>query len=126
MADDDRRVSPRHAAYVGAEIDTGDAPARAAITHDGSATGLLLLTRSELSVGQIIKLNVFFVEGESRMVTGKVVRQEQLDPDENTLWRTKVAVDLQEPDPELAKAFMALAEQQSKIYGGSGEGESSE
>ena len=116
--DDDRRISPRHFAYVGAEIDIGDGPARAAITHDGSATGLLLLTRSDLEIGQTIKLNVFFVEGESRSVTGKVVRQEPLNPDENTLWRTKVAVDLDEPDPELAKAFMALAEQQSKIYGG--------
>jgi hypothetical protein len=102
---------------VGAEIDTGDGPARAAITHDGSATGLLLLTRSDLAIGQTIKLNVFFVEGESRILTGKVVRQEQLDPEENTLWRSKVAVDLDEPNPELAAAFMALAKQQEKIYG---------
>ena len=118
MADDDRRISPRHSAYVGAEIDAGDGPARAAITHDGSATGLLLLTRSDLTVGQTVKLNVFFVEGESRLVTGKVVRQEPLDPEENTLWRTKVAIDLDEPNPGLAQSFMALAEQQSKIYGG--------
>jgi hypothetical protein len=119
MPEDERRVSPRHSAYLGAEIDVGEGPARAAITHDGSATGLLLLTRSDLEIGQTVKLSVFLVEGDSRTVTGRVVRQEPLNPDENTLWRTKVAVDLSEPDPELAKAFMALAEQQSRIYGGS-------
>lgn len=115
---EERRISPRHAAYVGAEIDTGQEPVRAAITHDGSATGLMLLTRADLEIGQTIKLNVFFVENESRTVEGKVLRKEQLSPDENALWRTKVAISFVEPDPDLARHFADLAEQQSKIYGG--------
>ncbi len=114
---DERREAPRHSAYIGAEIDTGEGPVRAAITRDGSATGLLLLTRAELAVGQAVKLKVFFVEGDFHHVSGKVVRQEELDPEENTLWRTKVAVQMDAPDPVLAKHFEDLAEKQAKIYG---------
>ncbi|GMV14314.1 MAG: PilZ domain-containing protein [Polyangiaceae bacterium] len=114
---DERRISPRHSAYIGAEIDTGDGPVKAAITHDGSATGILLLTRADLDVGQTVKLSVFFVEGESKTMTGKVVRRDQLNHEENTLWRSKVAVALDEPHPDLAQAFTDLAEQQAKIYG---------
>jgi PilZ domain len=114
---DERRVSPRHHAYIGAEIDGGNGPVRAAITRDGSATGILLLTRAPLTVGQRVELKVFFVEGESHIVTGKVVRQEPLDHDENTLWRTKVGVAMDAPDPLLAEHFEKLSEKQSKIYG---------
>ncbi len=114
---DERRVSPRHPAYIGAEIDTGDGPVKAAITHDGSATGILLLTRATLAVGQQVKIAVFFVEGESQSMSGKVVRRDPLDSEENTLWRSKVAVALDEPNPELARVFTELAEQQAKIYG---------
>jgi hypothetical protein len=114
---DERRVSPRHAAYIGAEIDTGDGPVKAAITHDGSATGLMLLTRADLEVGQSVKLAVFFAEGESKSISGKVIRRDALDRDENTLWRCKVAVVLDEPHSDLAQAFTELAERQAAIYG---------
>lgn len=114
---DDRRTAPRHAAYIGAEIDTGEGAVKAAITRDGSATGLLLLTRADLEPGQTVKLAVFFDEGEARTLTGKVVRRDSLDLDENTLWRCKVAVELDRPEPELARAFTELAEKQASIYG---------
>jgi len=114
---DERRTSERHAAYIGAEIDIGEGPVRAAITRDGSATGIMLLTRADLEPGQAVKLNVFLVEGNTRTVTGKVVRQEILDSQENSLWRTKVAIALDEPDAELASKFDELAQAQAKIYG---------
>ncbi|MCC6898557.1 MAG: PilZ domain-containing protein [Polyangiaceae bacterium] len=114
---DDRRTAPRHAAYIGAEIDTGEGAAKAAITHDGSATGLLLLTRADLEPGQTVKLAVFFDEGEARSMTGKVVRRDPLDLDENTLWRCKVAVELDQAEPDLDRAFTELADKQSAIYG---------
>lgn len=114
---DDRRAAPRHAAYIGAEIDTGEGAAKAAITHDGSATGLLLLTRADLEPGQTVKLAVFFDEGEARSMTGRVVRRDPLDLDENTLWRCKVAVELDQPEPDLDRAFTELADKQSAIYG---------
>jgi hypothetical protein len=118
MAEEERRTAPRHAAYIGAEIKDQGGPISAAITHDGSASGLLLLTRAKLEVGQSVELMVFLVEGEGHTVVGKVVRQEPLDAEENTLWRTKVAVHIETPDPELGKHFEELAKEQERVYGG--------
>jgi len=114
---EERRESPRHSAFIGAEIATGDGPVRAAITRDGSASGILLLTRAKLEVGQRVELRVFFIDGDAHHVVGKVVRQEPLAQGENTMWRTKVGVAMESPDPELAEQFEKLAKQQSKIYG---------
>lgn len=119
MAEDqsDRRAARRHAVYIGAEIDTGDGPVRSAITRDGSATGLLLLTRAKLEVGQEIKINVFLSEGESRTVVARVVRQDPLDAEENALWRQKMAVEMIEADPDLAHKLAELAAHQAETYG---------
>jgi hypothetical protein len=114
---DERRTSPRHAAYIGAEIKDSAGPISAAITHDGSATGLLLLTRAKLDVGQSVDLSVFLVEGEAHNVTGKVVRQEPMLAEENTLWRTKVAIQIEPPDEALGKHFENMAKEQERVYG---------
>lgn len=114
---DERRHAPRHHAYIGAEIDLGDGPVRSAITHDGSATGVLLLTRAELTPGQKVAIRCFLAEGSVVPLSGKVVRQEALSNEENSLWRMKVAIEVDEPNDELARHFEQLAEQQAKTYG---------
>lgn len=114
---DERRTAPRHAAYIGAELKDQGGPISAAITHDGSASGLLLLTRAKLDIGQSVDLSVFLVEGEAHNVTGKVVRQEPMDADENTLWRTKVAIQIDPPDEALGKHFEDMAKEQERVYG---------
>lgn len=120
MSDDDkseRRAAARHNVYIGAEIDASGGPVRSAITRDGSATGLLLLTRAKLEVGQRVRINVFLNEGEQKSVHARVVRQEPLDSEENVLWREKVAVEIEEPDADLAAKLESLAEQQAETYG---------
>ncbi len=114
---DERRHAPRHHAYIGAEIDLGDGPVRSAITHDGSATGLMLLTRASLEIGHKVNIKCFLAEGRAIPITGKVVRQEDLDPEENSLWRVKVAVVMDAPSDELAEHFEELAQRQAKTYG---------
>lgn len=113
----DRRAAARHNVYIGAEIQTGQGPVRSAITRDGSATGLLLLTRAKLELGQEVQISVFLNEGEQRAVSARVVRQEPLDSDENALWRSKVAVVMSAPDADLAKRLEQIAEQQAETYG---------
>jgi hypothetical protein len=119
MAEDesDRRAAERHAVYIGAEIDVGNGPVRSAITRDGSATGLLLLTRAKVEIGQVVKINVFLSEGESRTLSARVVRQDPLDAEENALWRQKVAVEMSEADPDLAAKLADLARHQAATYG---------
>lgn len=114
----ERRTATRHSVYIGAEIDSGNGPVRSAITRDGSATGLLLLTRAKLEVGQSVRINVFLKEGETREILGKVVRQEPLDSEENALWRQKMAVEMERPDPELAARLEELSAHQAATYGG--------
>ncbi len=113
---DDRRVAQRHTAYLGAEIDLGDGPVRSAITHDGSATGLLLLTRASLELGQTVNIRCFITAANVVSIPGKVVRHEELGPEENSLWRCKVAVQMAE-NPELAAHFASVSERQAVTYG---------
>lgn len=117
---EDRRIAPRHNAYLGAELDLGEGPVRSAITHDGSATGLLLLTRATLEVGQNLSIRCFVKEGHVITVPGKVVRHEALGPEENSLWRSKVAIVMEAPHPELAEHIAAVAERQAQTYGKEG------
>lgn len=115
---EDRREGHRHHVYLAAEIVLGDA-VRSAITKEVSASGLLVLTRAKLAEGQSVRLRVYLPGDEDRAltITGEVVRREELAADERGTWRDKVAVAFDQPQPELAAEFAALAAEQARIYG---------
>ena len=117
-SDDNRRTAERHAVYMGAEIEGAGDRARSAVTHDASATGLLLLTRAKLEAGQSVRVRIFFPgDVTPRIASGKVVRSEPLSADESTLWRVKVAIALDEPVPDVERTLAELAEKQEQVYG---------
>lgn len=88
---EERRASPRRAAFLAAEIETSAGKSSIAITRDVSENGLLAFSRRELALGETIKVRL--VRGQDVYeITGKVVRQEPLSPEESTLWRTKVGL----------------------------------
>jgi hypothetical protein len=106
---EDRRAAPRQEAYVSAALETSQGRSTIAITRDISSTGLLMLTRVDVVVGEVIKLTVA-LGGAQRTLSGKVVRQEPLaEPHE--LWRHKVALAVDAADPVLAQLQATLAEQ---------------
>lgn len=114
----DRRRAERHDVYIGAEIETESGKVRSAVTEDASTTGLLLLTRARLQPGQRVKLRIFLGPDKTpREASGRVVRNEPLDPEESSLWREKVAVALDEPVPDVARTLAELAAKQAEIYG---------
>lgn len=119
---DDKRAASRQIVYVASEIVTDAGAAECAITHDASATGLLLLTCAKLELGQAIRLRVHTRDGSTPSfdVTGRVVRREPLDAPESDVWHEKVAVALDEPDSALARELEALARKQAEIYGSKG------
>ena len=121
MTSDDNRRADRHLAYIGAELETPEGKVRSGITHDASETGLLLLTRAKLTVGQSLKVRVFLPRGDGGSdqidVTGQVVRREKLDLRGNDLWHEKVALTLSEPNPELARRVAEISAEQERIYG---------
>lgn len=120
--EENRRQADRHLAYIGAELETPEGRVRSSITRDASETGLLLLTRARLQVGQAVRVRVHLpnTDGSTSLVevTGSVVRREALPLADNDLWHEKVAIVLDEPNPELARRVHEVAEAQERIYGG--------
>jgi hypothetical protein len=103
---EDRRAAPRHEAYISAALETSGGRTTIAITRDISATGLLILTRFPLAIGEVIKLTAALGDAQHAL-SGRVVRQEDLEPHE--LWRYKVAIAVDDADPALAVFQAALA-----------------
>jgi len=116
VSDSERRRAPRHRAYLAAEIVVDTDIERSAVTKDVSESGLLLLTRARLVEGQPVKLKIHRPGDEERplVLSGYVVRREMLTHDEIGTWREKVAFAFEEPQPDLAREFAALAERQSR------------
>jgi|LNFM01.1.fsa_nt_gb hypothetical protein len=120
MSDEDKRAADRHTVYMGAEITTPEGKVRSAITHDASATGLLLLTRARLEPGAKISIRVYVPgqDDKSEVVEGTVVRNHVLDANESSLWREKVAVHFDKPLPEwLTGAVVQVSEKQEQLFG---------
>jgi hypothetical protein len=106
---DERRASPRHTAHLAGELETAQGKSAIAITKDVSAGGLLVFTRLRLPVGTSVKLLVLWRD-EQVVLSGSVLREEAVTPDESTLWRSRVAIAIEPSDPGLAKIVAALAE----------------
>lgn len=108
---EERRDAVRHVVQLPAEIDAGAGDVRNALTRDGSATGLLVLTQGNLEPGQRVKVRCFLGEtGNVVDVVGTVVRQEPLEGDAYSLYRSRVAVRLYAPHLALGERFAALAQ----------------
>jgi hypothetical protein len=107
---DDRRASKRHTAHLPGELDTPQGKSTIAITRDVSAGGLLVLTRLRLEVGTPVKLLVLWRD-EQLTLEGTVLREQVIEPDESTLWRSKVAIAIEPKDGGLSKIFAALDDQ---------------
>jgi hypothetical protein len=107
---DERRSSTRKPVHLAAELDGGGGTeATIAITRDVGAGGLLVLTRAAVEVGRTVKLKVSLGERGVRSLEGKVVREEQLSPEDSSLYRMKVAIACDPNDPVLAEICAALA-----------------
>ena len=103
---EDRRSAPRQEAYVSAALETSQGRSTIAITRDVSSTGLLILTRVDLVVGEVIKLTVV-LDGAQRALSGKVVRVERCEPHE--LWRYQAALVVDGADPVILALQAAVA-----------------
>ena len=104
----ERRDSTRHRASLPAQIETEAGRYTIALTHDVSATGLLVLSHQPLEVGTGVTLHVA-VEGVQYAVHGKVVRQEPLAHEDAAMWRSKSAVAVEANDRDLATIFAAIS-----------------
>lgn len=103
---EDRRASPRHEAFISAALETSKGRTTIAITRDVSTTGVLILTRAALEIGEVVKLTAALGDAQHAL-SGTVVRVEPVDDHE--LWRHKAAIAID--DPALAELHAALTAQ---------------
>lgn len=110
--DEERRAAPRERASIAAEIAVDGASPVLGVMLDASATGVQLVTRKTVAVGQPVQLGLQ-VAGERRVdVTGTIARVERTDP--GTTWRFRIGVSLDEPNEELAEIAAAIRARQSR------------
>lgn len=105
---EERRKSPRYSVYFAGQLEAGEGKTSIAITRDVGESGLLVLSRRTLDIGDEVTFSVIW-DGETVTLRGKVVRIEQLEPGESELWRTKVALAMGD-DPMMSKLYGKLAD----------------
>lgn len=122
LADDDaptpseRRGDPRHLACFPAELLTSEGVARTALIRDLSVSGALLFTRARLEVGDSVRLSLHLKEGtEPFFTTARVVRNQRRAIEVAHPWTKAVAVQFDEPLPEIEAEAIALAEHQAAL-----------
>lgn len=102
----EKRAFDRHTLWFPVTLDSEDSHVWA-VCHDVSAGGIALSGSEKLRVGSIVTV-VFRIAPDDpaeRRVKGKVVRVDGLDDGPRTVWRYRMAVEFDEPVPELQALF---------------------
>ncbi len=82
-------------------VETDGGGAGTAITFDVSATGMRIACPGRLAIGARVRLRFRVTdEGEDRLVPATVLRVEE-NPGEDGPWRYRMAVQFDEPQPDL-------------------------
>ena len=97
----ERRSDARHALWLPVRVDA--LKEGMAVSHNISRRGLLMVTASTLEVGAMITVT-FRIPADApdeRTVVGRVIRVEKNEVDPMGLWPHRMAVQFDEPVPEL-------------------------
>ena len=107
---DERRGNDRYRVWFPMTVVTDDGEEGTAITYDVSATGVLMACPGRLDVGAHVTLR-FRVEADApeTSIAAKLIRVEE-SPDEQGPWRFRLAVEFDEPHPELEAIVAQHAE----------------
>jgi hypothetical protein len=115
-SDSDRREGSRLLACFPAYVERAPGEVHTTLMRDLSTTGVLLLVRLKLEVGDAVKLQLFISSiDEARPATGRVVRVEPLADDELGLWARRVAVQFDEPLTMYKAEIVALKEREKRL-----------
>ena len=112
----ERRLGFRYLSCVPAHLERDGDGTRAAMIHDLSVSGALLLVRTTLAVGDTVRLRLFFTGdmNESREVVARVVRIEKLGDPFAGPWSSRVAVHFDEELKGVDREIGALAKRQAE------------
>jgi hypothetical protein len=114
----ERRLGFRYLSCFPAHLEQEGASTRAAMIHDLSVSGTLLLVRTTLAVGDTVRLRLFITgdTSEGRDVTGRVVRIEKLEDPFAGPWSSRVAVQFDEELYGVDHEIAALAKRQAEAF----------
>jgi hypothetical protein len=104
----ERRTNDRHTAWFPIRMDADESGGEVAIAKNVSDKGMLLASYKKLVVGEPVKLALHVrPEGDiPRLVSGTIVRLVPNDEDPEGMWRYKIAVEFDAPDPELVPSIL--------------------
>jgi hypothetical protein len=103
---EDRRRAERYDKWLPVRID-GES-AGLAVTHNTSQTGAMMVTASTYEAGAAVRVTFEFPEGGALEVAARVVRSGPNPDDPNGLWPYSLALEFEEPQPDLEARFRQL------------------
>ena len=111
----DRRASPRFVVWFPVHVDgdgEDDGEGAVGVTQDVSRSGMLMASADELVVGAevTVTFRIVPVDGALREIKGTIVRLAKNDSDSAGPWPHRVAVEFDEPLPELEPVLRAATE----------------
>jgi hypothetical protein len=112
MVDNERRAHHRFRLWIPARIEGEDRPSRLAVGHDMSQKGSLLVTRSKLHAGERVRLFLRIPpHGDvEQQIAARVLRTEENSADPEGLWPYRVAVEFDQPYPEVEELLREHSE----------------
>jgi hypothetical protein len=112
MVDNERRAHHRYRLWIPARIEGEDRPSRLAVGHDMSQKGSLLVTRSKLAAGERVQLFLRIPPHgeEEHRIAARVLRIEENVADPEGLWPFRVAVEFDQPYPEVEELLRQHSE----------------
>jgi hypothetical protein len=110
-------VSERYLACFPAAVQGPDGEKKPSLIRDLSETGvLLLLPTSKIAVGDPVNLQLYIADdGTHRATAGKVVRVEQLAPEDPGPWRVRIAVEFHAPITMYADDIASFRQRAQKL-----------
>ena len=114
----ERRLGYRYLSCFPAYLEREEGGTRAAMIHDLSVSGALLLVRSKLAIGDTVRLKLFF-NGDmesGRESVARVVRVELLSDPYAGPWSSRVAVQFDEELTGVDREIEALAKKQAEFF----------
>jgi hypothetical protein len=110
VASEERRNAARHVAWFSVRVDA-DGGTALALAHNVSQEGILVAARKLVEVGSPVKLTLHVDPDRTapRELEGHIVRMVRNSADPNGLWPYKLAIEFEDPDPDLVALVLQSA-----------------
>lgn len=107
---DERRIAKRYEVWFPMRFDTETSGQGVAVSHNISTTGVLMATAGTLDEGATVTVHFQISprDPSEHRIEGRIIRIEPNAADPHGLWPMRVAVEFQNPLPELESVLMDL------------------